>query len=101
MGSLASERTALICLPPSLLAHSYADHLAGNDDFHAAILLTPSGSAVVGDWIVLAKSFRRDCVSRKTLGDQEIANGFRALLRKLQVVICRARGIRVTLDGEV
>lgn len=44
---------------PRLLAQFYADHFAGDDDFHSAVQFASSRSAVVWNRIALTHSFRR------------------------------------------
>jgi hypothetical protein len=45
-------------LGPLLLDHFCADHLTGQDDFHAAVQLAPCCRAVVRNGVVLAHPFR-------------------------------------------
>ena len=40
-------------------ANLRSDSLPGDDDFDAAVLLTPLVCVVVGHWVVLAKALRR------------------------------------------
>src|SRR5271169_4461356 len=77
------------------------DHVPGNDEFHAPVLLPPSGGGVIGGGLQLAEPSCRDRTRRDALLHQILLDGSRALLRELLIVGIAADGVGVPLDLQV
>src|SRR5258707_13959145 len=82
-------------------ADLHTDDFAGNDEFHAAILLASLGNVIAGDRHRLPKAFRRYRVAGQSLPDKVFANGRRPLFGEPLVELIATSAVGVSLHFEI